>query len=226
MAVKKPQPIGRRLGKAVVGTALGLTLLAADAKRTTPRVERELRHDEVTSVFKNKAIQRSSMDVNSNAENLYAKLNAGKLTKLDIQRLSANLISDLNEFAPEFKTAGMDFRTIKSELSTLSEFLVERPIKNGINDPYFMFAAELIALASFIQLAKNVRSLGFKRGFGKTEKFSLDNYRHGPSPAAITAVAFLIANTSHISLIVGLISNPTLRYYVMKVVDAARRSSR
>lgn len=218
MPVKRPQTTGKRLAKATVGVALGLTLLGADGKKSEPKIE-QLPKDRVEQVLKKRELQRSSEEVNRDAENYYAKLNKGKLTKKDVNTLVNQIVLDLNTLKPDLQQAGFfNVDGLISELKTLGSFFLGRPITNAKNDPFGMFAAQIIALASFLHLAKNIRRFGFKNGYKLKEPFSLYNYGQGPNKA-IPFVMFLVANVYHIGLITGLVTNPTLRYYVNKLLQ-------
>lgn len=221
MPIKTPQTIGRKLGNAAVGTALGLSLFVGDGRKSEPKIETLSKNFSV-QLLKSKEIQRSSEEVNKEAENYYTKLNKKTFTKKDIGKLMNQIVLDLNTLKPDLKQAGFfNVEGLISELKTLSSFFIERPITNAKNDPFGMFAAQIIALASFLHLTKNMRRLGIKRGYKLKEPFSLDNYKSG-SNKAIPFVIFLIANVYHIGLITGLVTNPTLRYYVSKLLQKFR----
>jgi len=204
----------KRAGKVATGIALGANILgfARDVRKETSLPKAH-------SIIEERKLSKSAEEINKDAENYYAKLNAGKFTKKDASKLVSQINFDLEDLRPDLEQAGFfNLDTIKSELTALTSFFVDRPISNAKNDPFGMFAAQIIALASFLQLAKNMRRLGFKQGYKVKEPFRLDNYKYGPNKA-IPFVMILVANVYHISLIAGLITNPTLRYYVSKLLQ-------
>lgn len=236
-----PRTPFRRAGKIATGVALGSTLLGLHGdvnpehltSRTREPIEFRQEPPSPRKMLDDPEFRQELEERNEYAKRLLRKYELKQLTGNDVRQLTSSIeesLLDIKLNSPEILQASIfDLKSTLRELKTLGEKLISSlkgAGENLWNSPDSVILAELIALATYLQLARNVsRRRSFIQGIKEARRPSFDDFAELRNPLqypVLAALGVFVANYSHLALPI-IFLNPTTRYYLGKLINRVRR---
>ncbi len=227
------RPILRRAGKIATGIALGSVVLGlhrdVNPEHMQAREERRIEERAFTSpseMLKNPEFRAELKELNDGSTSLLRKYEKKELTAKDVKNLFSQIDADINYFKledPQFMRAMIfspgdmydDFKALGKRIIDLFETTGKR----AWNDPQTVALAELIVLATYIHMARNIRRRGYQywQGVKSTDPFAFSNYTDvsKSQTGEIAFMLFFAANYPNLAVPIALFG-PTVRYYLAK----------
>lgn len=231
------RPTLRKAGKIATGVALGSALFGlhgdVNPKYIKKKAPLEFKQEKIPKDFlKDPEFKKELEKENELAKKLLRKYELKELNPKDVKDVVSSIKSNLIELQlnePEVMRASIfDLKATIKELERIGEVTIDSIInagRNFWNSPDSVLLAELIALATYLQLATSIsRKRSFSRGFEK-EPFSFNNFEQAKNPLqypALITLAIFVANYSHLSLPI-IFLNPSARYYLSKLVSRIKK---